>query len=112
MVIFIKFPVMHWNFNSVLNASMLTARAAMRVYMFHNCQFCAPVLSLFFRPHEPYDDINLDDVCPPFHPPMYPLMERMEQRNEEHPNKHNGGAKVDLEYLMFVKFRKADSSSF
>ena len=29
-------------------------------------------MSPFFRPHELYDDITLDDMCPPFHPPMYP----------------------------------------
>ena len=56
----------------MLNVSMLTAQAAMRVYMFHCRQFCAPVMSPFFRPHESYNDIILDDVCPPFHPPRYP----------------------------------------
>ena len=71
-VIFIEFSVMHWHFDPVLNASMMVARAAMRVYMFHSSQFHALVTSLFFCPHEPYDDITLDDVRPPFHPPMYP----------------------------------------
>ena len=63
---------MHWHFNPVLNASMLTAQAVLRVYMFHSLQFCAPVMSPFFCSHEPYDDITLDDVCPPFHCPRYP----------------------------------------
>ena len=40
--------------------------------MFHSHQFCAPVMSMFFRPHEPYDDITLDDIYSPFHPPRYP----------------------------------------
>ena len=62
---------MHWHLNPMLNASMLTAQSAMRVYMFHNCQFHALVMGPFFHPHEPYDDVTLDDVCPPFHPPMY-----------------------------------------
>ena len=75
MVIFIQFLVMHWHFDSVLNASMLIARAAKRIYMFHSRQFHALVMSPFFPLHEPYDDITLDDVCPPFHPSMYPTDE-------------------------------------
>ena len=43
----------------------------MWVYMFHNCQFHALVMSPFFRPHEPFEDITMDDVCMPFHPPRY-----------------------------------------
>ena len=49
----------------------MVAQAAMKVYMFHNCQFCAPVMSPFFWSHEPFDDITLDDIHPPFHPPRY-----------------------------------------
>ena len=71
VVIFIEFPVMHWHFNPVLNASVLTAQAAMRVYMFHSCQFRAPVMSRFFHLHEPFEDITMDDVRPPFHPLRY-----------------------------------------
>ena len=26
----------------------------------------------FFRSHEPYDDVALDNICPCFHPPRYP----------------------------------------
>ena len=59
-VIFIKFPVMHWHFNPVLNASVMVARAAMRVYMFHSRKFHAPVMSSFFFPLEPFDDVTLD----------------------------------------------------
>ena len=44
----------------------------MWVYMFHSRQFRAPVMSLFFCPHEPFEDITMDDVRPPFHPPRYP----------------------------------------
>ena len=40
--------------------------------MFHSRQFRAPVMSLFFCPHEPYVDVTLDDVHPRFHPPRYP----------------------------------------
>ena len=50
----------------------MTARAAMRVYIFHSHQFQAPVMSLFFRPHKSFDDVTLDDIRPPFHPPRYP----------------------------------------
>ena len=71
MMIFVELSALHWHFDPVLNASMMIARAAMRVYMFHGHQFHAFVMSLFFCLHEPYDDITLDDVCPPFHPPMY-----------------------------------------
>ena len=71
VVIFVKFPVMHWHFDSVLNAFMLTAQATMRVYMFHSRQFCAPVMSPFFQPHKQFEDITTDDVRPPFHPPRY-----------------------------------------
>ena len=50
MVIFIEFPMMHWHFDLVLNASVLTAQVLMRVYMFHSYQFHAPVMSPFFHP--------------------------------------------------------------
>ena len=59
----------------MLNASVLVARAAMRVYLFHSRQFCAPVMNLFFCPHDLYEDITLDDIRPPFHPPRYPTDE-------------------------------------
>ena len=51
---------------------MMVARVAMRVYMFHNCEFCAAVMSSFFHPHQPFDDITLDDIRPYFPPPRYP----------------------------------------
>ena len=71
VVIFVEFPLLHWHFDPMLNASIMIARVAMRVYMFHGHQFHAPVLSLFFGPYEPYEDITLDDVHPLFHPLMY-----------------------------------------
>ena len=40
--------------------------------MFHSCQFRVSVMSSFFRPHKPYDDITMDDIRPPFHPSRYP----------------------------------------
>ena len=43
----------------------------MRVYMFHSHEFRAPVMSPFFWPHEPFEDITSDDIRPPFHPPRY-----------------------------------------
>ena len=42
----------------------------------------------------------------------YSMMERMEQRNKENSEGHNGGAKVDLEYLKFAEFRKVNLPSF
>ena len=72
VVIFIELPMMHWHFDPMLNASVLTIQIAMRIYMFHSRQFHVPMMSPFFRPHKPYDDITLDNVHPPFHPPMYP----------------------------------------
>ena len=39
--------------------------------MFHSCQFHAPVMSPFFRPHEPFN-VTLDDIRPRFHLPRYP----------------------------------------
>ena len=47
VVIFIEFSVMHWHFNPVLNASVMAARTAMRVCIFHSCQFRAPVWAYF-----------------------------------------------------------------
>ena len=72
VAIFIEFPVMHWHFDPMLNASVMVARATMRVYMFHSNQFHAPVINPFFRPHEPFDDVTLDDIRPPFHVLRYP----------------------------------------
>ena len=71
VVIFIEFPVMHWHFDPMLNAFVMVAQVAIKVYMFHSCQFCAPFMSLIFHPHEPFDDVTLDDICPPFHPLRY-----------------------------------------
>ena len=73
VVIFIELLVMHWYFNPVLNASMMVARAAMKVYMFHSHEFRTPVMSSFFSPHQPFDNITLDDICLYFPPPGYPI---------------------------------------
>ena len=54
-----------------LNASVMVMQAAMRVYMFYSREFCAPVMSPFFRAHQPFDDITLDDIRPYFQPPRY-----------------------------------------
>ena len=40
--------------------------------MFHSREFRAPVMSPFFRPHQPFDDITLDDIRPYFPPLRYP----------------------------------------
>ena len=71
VVIFIELPITYWHSDLVLNASVMVAQAAMRVYIFHSREFRALVISPFFRPHEPFKDITLDDVCPPLHPLRY-----------------------------------------
>ena len=40
--------------------------------MFHSLKFRAPVMSPFFRPHQSFDDITLDDIHPYFQPLRYP----------------------------------------
>ena len=40
------------------------------------------------------------------------MMERMKQKNEKNSEGYNGGAEVDLEYLKFAVFRKANPPSF
>ena len=35
VVIYVEFPIWHWHFDPVLNASVLTVHATMRVYVFH-----------------------------------------------------------------------------
>ena len=72
VVIFIELPDLHWHFVPVLNASMMVARATLKVYMVHNREFRAPVMSPFFRLHQPLNNITLDDICPYFLPPRYP----------------------------------------
>ena len=71
-IIYIEFLTWHWHFDSVLNAFVLTVQVAMRVYIFHGHQFRSSVMSPFFCPYDPYEDITLDAVRPPFHPWMHP----------------------------------------
>ena len=73
MIIFVEFPVLHWHFGLVLNESMMAARAIIKVYMFHGYQFYSLVMSPFFHPHEPYDDITVHNVWSLFHPSMHPI---------------------------------------
>ena len=40
------------------------------------------------------------------------MMERIEQRDKENLEGHNGGVEVDLEYLKFAEFQKANPPSF
>ena len=48
------------------------ANVAMRVYIFHGRPFRVPIMSPFFRPHQPYDEVTLDDIRPYFQLPRYP----------------------------------------
>ena len=50
----------------------MVVQVAVRVYMFHSCKFRAPMMSPFFCPYQPFDDITLDDICPYFPLPRYP----------------------------------------
>ena len=77
MAIYIEFSIWHWHFNPMLNASVMTMRAGIRVYIFHSHQFRAPVMSPFFGPHEPFDDVILDDIHPHFYSSRYPIMESL-----------------------------------
>ena len=65
-MIFIEFPILRWCFDPVLNASVMSASAAMRVYIFHDRPFQVPVMSPFFLLHQPYNEVTLDDICPYF----------------------------------------------
>ena len=73
VVIFIELPDLHWHFDSVLNASVMVIQATMRVYMFHGRESFALVMSPFFHPHQPFDNITLDDIRPYFPPLRYPI---------------------------------------
>ena len=68
-MIFIEFLIWHWRFDPVLNASVMSTSAAMRVYIFHDCPFQVLVTSLFFCPHQSY---TLDDIRPYFSPLRHP----------------------------------------
>ena len=78
VVIYVEFPVQHWHFDPVLNASVLSACATTMVYVFHSCQFCSSVMSPFFSPHGLYEDISMNTVRAPFHSPMYPTDEEID----------------------------------
>ena len=56
----------------MLNASVMSASAAMRVYIFHDRPFQVPVMSPFFHPHQPYGKVTLNGIRPYFQPPRYP----------------------------------------
>ena len=56
----------------MLNASVMSVNAAMRVNIFHHHPFQIPVMSPFFPPHQPYGKVTLDDIHPHFQPPRYP----------------------------------------
>ena len=65
VLIYIEFPTWHWHFDPMLNATVLTTRVVIRIYIFHDYQFHSSVMSSFFYLHDPYNDITLDAVRPP-----------------------------------------------
>ena len=73
VIIYIEFPTWYWHFDPQLNATVLTVRTTMMVYIFHDHQFRSSIMSPFFYPHNLFYDITLAMVHPPFHPLMYPL---------------------------------------
>ena len=73
---YVEFPTCHWYFNPLLNATMLIARVVMRVYIFHDRHFSSSIISPFFCPHDPFDDITLAVV----HPLFIPLCTRRMRR--------------------------------
>ena len=95
----------------MLNASLMTIQAAMKVYMFHGGQFCEPVMSLFFRPYKLYEDITLDDVHPPFHPSMYPTNEESNSNTCLTPTYSMESDPSEPSYPSVIRFT-SDSSSF
>ena len=50
----------------------MSASAAMRVYIFYDRPFQTPMMSSFFRPHQPFGEVTLDDIRPYFQLPRYP----------------------------------------
>ena len=72
VVIIIEFPVWRWRFDLVLNTSVMSGNAVMRVYIFHDRLFQTPVMSSFFQPHQPFGEVTMDDIHPYFAPPRYP----------------------------------------
>ena len=68
VVIFIEFPVWRWRFDLVLNASVMSASAAMRVYIFHDRPFQVPITSPLFE----HISHTVRLPWPYFQPPRYP----------------------------------------
>ena len=62
----------------MLNASVMSASTAMRVYIFHDRPFQVSVMNPFFRPHQLYDKVTLDDIRPYFQPPRYPTNDEID----------------------------------
>ena len=66
---------------------------------------------MFFRLHEPYEDITLDDVRPPFHPPMYPTDEESDSNTRLTPTYSKEFNPWEPSYSSVIHLT-LDSSSF
>ena len=55
----------------MLNASMMTMSAKMRVYIFHSRPFRASIMSPFFCSHKLFSDVTLEDIRLCFDPLRY-----------------------------------------
>ena len=51
---------------------MMFVSIVMRVYIFYDRPFQTPVMCPFFRPHQPFGEVTLDDIRPYFALLRYP----------------------------------------
>ena len=68
-------------------------------------------MNSFFHSHEPYEDITLNDVWPPFHPPMYPTDGEFDSNTRLTPTNLVESDPSELMY-PFVIYLPLDSSSY
>ena len=95
------------HFNLVLNSSVMIARAAMRVYMFHSCQFHAPLSPFLY----PYENITLHDVRPPFNPLMHPTDGEFDSDTRLAPTYSVESDSLELSYPYVIRLTSDSSSS-
>ena len=65
VVVFVKFPIWGQHFNSILDPILITAKAAIQVYIFFRCPFEVSIMSSHFGPQDAYADIKMTKLHPP-----------------------------------------------
>ena len=80
--------------------------------MFHSRQFCALVMSPFFHRHEPFGDITLDDIRPPFRLPRYPIDEESDPSELTYPTYSVEPDPLEPSYLSVIRLSSYSSTSF